>query len=233
MSTKSGAPPAIMLNTTTRLLVVAGVIGPLLLNILILIEGATRPGYDAWTMAGSALSLSNQGWEQIANFIVSGLLILGFAFGVRRALPGTTWGPILFAVVGIGLIVAGIFVTDPAFGYPPGTPDGPALHSTVHGALHFFVGGLAFFFGLTASCFVFARRFAGDPRWKGWAAASGAAGLLMLGFFIAYAIVAATMHDGPAGLLERISIATGTIWMAVFALRLLRSPFPALGPAGK
>ncbi|HKD76510.1 MAG TPA: DUF998 domain-containing protein, partial [Ktedonobacterales bacterium] len=132
MSTKTVEPAATAFNQITRLLIIGGVIGPLLLNILILIEGATRPGYDAWTMAGSALSLSSQGWEQIANFIVSGLLIFGFAFGVRCALPGTTWGPILFAIVGIGLIVAGIFVTDPAFSYPPGTPDGPALHSTVH-----------------------------------------------------------------------------------------------------
>jgi hypothetical membrane protein len=224
MSTKTVDPPATILDRTTRLLIIGGVIGPLLLNILILIEGATRQGYDAWTMAGSALSLSNQGWEQITNFIVSGLLILGFAFGVRRALPGTTWGPILIAVVGIGLVVAGIFVTDPATGYPPGTPAGPALHMTLHGRLHFFIGGLAFFFGLTASCFVFARRFAGDPRWKGWAAASIIAGVLMLATFIAYATVAATAHDAPSGLLERISIATGTLWMAALAFRLLRIP---------
>jgi len=92
----------------------------------------------------------------------------------------------------------------------------------LHGELHFFAGGLAFFFGLTASCFVFARRFASDPRWKGWGAASVIAGLLMLAFFVAYAAVAATVHDGPAGLLERISIASGTIWMALVALRLLR-----------
>ncbi len=222
MSTKTIEQTTTTLDQTTRLLIIGGVIGPLLLNILILIEGATRPGYDAWTMAASALSLSNQGWEQIANFIVSGLLILGFSFGIRRALPGTTWGPILFAIVGIGLIVAGIFVTDPAFGYPPGAPDGPALHTTVHGALHFFIGGLAFFIGLTASCFVFARRFAGDLRWKGWAVASVIVGVLMLAFFVAYAAVAAMVHDGPAGLLERISIATGTIWMAAFAFRVLR-----------
>jgi hypothetical protein len=50
--------------------------------LTLLVEGATRPGYDAWTMAGSALSLSDQGWMQITNFIISGLFIVGFAVGL-------------------------------------------------------------------------------------------------------------------------------------------------------
>lgn len=209
----------------SRLLITGGAIGPLLFILVLLVEGATRPGYDAWRQAGSALSLSDQGWMQITNFIVCGLLILGFAVGVRQTLGGgrgATWGPILLAVVGIGLIVAGIFVTDPAFGYPPGTPDGPALHPTLHGSIHFFIGGIAFFSGLPASCFVFARRFARDPQWKSWAASSVVAGVLMLAFFVAYAVVAASVQGGPAGFLERISISIGMAWMALFALRLLR-----------
>ena len=207
----------------TRLLIVCGVIGPILFVLVLLIEGATRPGYDAWTQAGSALSLSEQGWMQITNFIVSGLLILGFAVGVRQTFQrgrGATWGPILLAVVGIGLIVAGIFVTDPAQGYPPGTPPGPAVHTTFHGAIHFFVGGLAFFSGLPAACFVFARSFASDPQWKGWTLYSVITGTFMVAFFSAFAI--ASMLSGPAGLFERISIGIGLAWIALFALRLLR-----------
>lgn len=212
-------------SVTTRLLITGGIIGPLLLILIMLIEGATRPGYDAWRMAGSTLSLSDQGWMQIANFIVSGLLIFGFAIGVELTLyrgRGATWGPILLALVGVGLIIAGIFVTDPAFGYPPGTPSGPAVHTTLHGAIHFFIGGLAFFSCLPASCFVIARRFAGDLQLKAWAASSVAAGVLMLASFVAYAVVAARVQDGPAGFLERISIGIGVVWMALFALRLLR-----------
>ena len=212
-------------HTISRFLIIGGAIGSFLFILVMLVEGATRPGYDAWRMAGSALSLSDQGWMQIATFIVSGLLILGFAVGVRQTLGGgrgAVWGPILLAVVGIGLIIAGIFVTDPAFGYPPGTPDGPALQMTLHGPVHFFAGGLAFFIGLSATCFVFARRFAGDPQWRGWAATSVAAGVLVLAFFVAYAVVAARVPGGgPAGLLERISIFTGLAWLAFFALRLL------------
>jgi hypothetical membrane protein len=208
-----------------RLLIMGGAIGSLLFILVLLVEGATRPGYDAWRMAGSALSLSDRGWMQIANFIVGGLLILGFAVGVRQTLGrgrGAAWGPILLAIAGMGLIIAGIFVTDPAFGYPPGTPGGPTLHTTWHGALHFFLGGLAFFIGLSAACFVFARRFASDPHWRGWVALSVTAGVIVLAFLVAYAVVAASVPGGgSAGFLERISIITGLAWIALFAFRLL------------
>lgn len=213
---------------TIRLLITGGAIGPLLFTMVYLIEGATRPGYDAWRQAASALSLSEQGWMQIVNFIVCGLLILGFAVGLRQTLRGgrgATWGPILLAAVGAGLMIAGIFVTDPAQGYPPGTPTGPALHNTFHGTIHWFLGGLVVFSSLPASCFVLARRFASDTQWKGWAIYSVLTGILMVAFFVAFAIASA--QDGPAGLFERISLSIGMAWMAFFAARLLlkmRSP---------
>lgn len=207
-----------------RLLIAGGTIGPLLFMVVILIEGATRPGYDAWTMAGSALSLSSQGWMQIANFLISGLLIFGFAIGLRQVLResrGALWTPILIGAVGIGLMLAGIFVTDPALGYPPGTPPGPTVSTTLHGALHWFVGGLVVFSCLPASSFVLARRFASDAHGKkGWMLYSVVSGILMLACFGAFAIT--SMHNGPAGLWERISLGLGMVWMALVALQFLR-----------
>ncbi len=155
---------------------------------------------------------------QITNFIVNGLLILGFAIGVRQTLrvgKGATWGPILLAVVGGGLIVAGIFVTDPALGYPPG----PAFLTTVHGAIHFFIGAFSFFGGLPACCFVLARRWASDAQWKGWTTYSIVTGVLMVASFVAFVIVG--VLDGPAGLIERITISIGLAWIVLLAIRLL------------
>jgi hypothetical protein len=216
---------------TTRLLIACGAIGPSLFTVVYLIEGATRPGYDAWRQAASALSLSDQGWVQVINFIVCGLLILGFALGLRQTLRGgrgATWGPILIAAVGAGLVMAGVFVTDPALGYPPGTPPGPAVHTTLHGALHWVLGGLVVFSCLPASCFVFARRWVSDAEWRGWALYSVASGVMMIAFFVAFAV--ASMNNGPAGLFERISLSFGMLWMTLFAIRLLllmRSPAPS------
>src|SRR5262249_43041182 len=107
----------------TRVLLAGGVVGPLLFMLVFLIEGATRPGYSVWRHFVSQLSLSDQGWEQGINFLGCGALCIGFALGLRGALrggTGATWGPILFGVFGLSLISAGIFVTGPALGYPPG-----------------------------------------------------------------------------------------------------------------
>ena len=56
----------------------------------------------------------------------------------RRCAPArATWGPLLVAVYGVGLIVTGVFVGDPGLGFPPGTEPGiPELswHAAVHAA---------------------------------------------------------------------------------------------------
>ena len=126
-----------------RLLLVGGALGPLIFIIAFFIEGATRPDYNAWHHYVSALSLGEQGWMQITNFIVSGTLILAFAVGLKRLLPsgkGSTWGPILLAVIGLGLIGSGFFVMDPDLGYPPGA----ASTQTLHGIIHLLLGAVVF-----------------------------------------------------------------------------------------
>jgi Protein of unknown function (DUF998) len=210
----------------TRLLITCGVIGPLLFIIVLLIEGATRPGYSAWHNYGSSLSLGDQGWMQITNFLVCGLLTLCFAIGLRQVFRtgrSSVWGPLLLGIFSVALIVAGLFVTDPSLGYPPGThSSGPqTLHGTIHG-----VAGLITFSSVAAASFVLARRFAGDPKWKGWALYSLVTGILVAGSFIAATVVSALDENGvfpgsPTGLLQRIGIIVGWGWIALLALRLL------------
>src|SRR5580704_6140199 len=78
-----------LLSPTTWALVASGTLGGLLFTAVYLIEGATRPGYDPWGQAISALSLGPGGWIQRVNFIVFGLLMIAAAAGWRRLLlPG-------------------------------------------------------------------------------------------------------------------------------------------------
>lgn len=112
-------------RSTTRWLLLAGVIGPILFVIVFLVEGWTRAGYDPMRMFVSLLALSDDGWQQIVNFVVSGVLVAGGAVGLRSVLregPGSTWGPRLIGLAGVGMVLAGVFVTDPGFGYPPVRP---------------------------------------------------------------------------------------------------------------
>ena len=78
--------------------------------------------------------------------------------------------------IGLALFTAGVFVTDPSLGYPPGThSSGPqTLHGTIHG-----VAGLIAFISVAIASFVIARRFAGDPEWKGWALDPTVTGILV------------------------------------------------------
>ncbi len=212
-------------RTVTRVLLACGVIGPLLFILVFLIEGATRPGYSAWHNFVSSLSLGKQGWEQTANFLICGVLMLGFAFGLRRVLHpgvGSTWGPILLGIFGLSLIGAGLFATDPVLGYPPGAPSTP----TLHGALHVLVSTVAFV-ALPAACFVLAQRFAGDPAWRGWAVYSIATGILVVVFLVAEDLVVSLNPNAPAGLFQRISIIIGWSWIALLALRLVGRAQPS------
>lgn len=68
------------------------------------------------------------GWIQIANFIVTGAMVIARAIGIQRALkggPAAAWAPRLLALYGLGLVAAGLFVADPMNGFPPGAPAGP------------------------------------------------------------------------------------------------------------
>ncbi len=212
--------------SSTEFLLLCGAIGPLLFIVVFLIEGATRPGYNAWQTDVSYLALSNQGWEQIANFIVCGSLCIAFAVGLRRIWRtgrASRWGPLLAGLFGLCLVVAGVFVTDPGGGYPPGAPIN-GMPQTWHGWVHGINGAVFFLVVLPAMCFVLARRFAADPQDHGWATYSRATGVLILVISIGSAIALPfAEHAGfPVldGLFQRVEIIMGWVWLSLTALRL-------------
>lgn len=207
------------------LLLASGAVGPLLFIVVFLVEGATRPDYSPLRDFVSSLSLGEGGWVQVASFLICGALVACFAIGLRRALvagKGSTWAPILLGVFGLSLVGAGIFPTDPLLGYPPGAP----TVTTVHGALHILLSLFAFA-SLAAACFVLSRRFPGDPAWRGWAAYSVVTGILVVALFVATDVVSLSPDPtAPAGLVQRVTIVVGWVWVALLALKLLRVGVP-------
>jgi hypothetical protein len=191
----------------TRSLLNAGIIAGILFILVPLFEMFIRPGFDLNRHAISVLSLGDLGWIQITTFIVTGMLTMACAVGMRRVMvsaPGATWGPLLIGVYGFGMIAAGIFSTDPSFGFPPGAPQGMPASMSWHAVLHSIAFFLAFT-SLTAACFVLVPRFAsrGQKSWMFYSIASGVATpvLIALGmtsilksglaFFIAGVVVCA------------------------------------------
>src|SRR2546427_4234406 len=123
-------------QSTTRWVLTGGVIGPVFFVVVFLIEGWIRPKYDPQRQFISLLSLTDDGWQQIGNFLVTGVLFVLAALGWRRAMPdgpGCRWVPILLGLSGIALVLAGIFLTDAGYGYPPGTPLGMPTQTSWHG----------------------------------------------------------------------------------------------------
>ena len=118
----------------TKTLLACGIIGGPVFVLAFLVEGATRVNYEPLRHPVSSLALGDSGWTQTANFIITGLLTLAFAAGLWHTLrpgKGSVWGPLLVGVWAVGLLGAGVFVTDPVSGYPPGTPtDSPGTVGT-------------------------------------------------------------------------------------------------------
>jgi hypothetical protein len=204
----------------------AGVIAPVLFTIVYLLEGASRAGYDPMRYQVSLLSLGPGGWVQVLAFLVTGVLLLVFAVALRARLgggPGGSAGPLSIAIAASGFIVAGLFTTQPLFGYPPGTPEGMSTDITAASLLHV-LGAAMLFFGLVTGALVLARRswHAGD---RAWAVGSVAAAIVVLVCFGASGggPSGQLLFPETSGLLQRISLLAGLGWLAAVALRTLRS----------
>jgi hypothetical membrane protein len=217
-----------------RALLGCGAIGPLLFVTVFLVAGATRSDYDPLRHPVSSLELTGSGWIQAANFVLTGLLLLGFAFGVGlvvRRSGGGRWAALLLGAMALGLIGAGLFRTDPIGGYPPGTPAVPVR--TAAGVAHDLLSTV-FFLALTAACFVLARRFAAAAQ-RGWAGYSGATGIAFSAAFVLTGVGFRRLLPALApiaGLLQRITLVIGLVWLAALAVHLISDPDALTEPDG-
>ena len=214
------------MRSASRPLLLAGVVGPPLFIVVFIIEGLTRPGYSAWRNFVSQLATGDGGWVQTVNFLVCGTLVACFAIGLSSALHGgrgSIAAPILMFLFACALIVAGIFTTDPALGYPVGAPPTHTTHGMIHG-----LAGLAAFSLLPACALVMALRFAGTRARRRWAIYSALVALVMIVTFIlstTFSTLDATgaVPNAPTGFVQRMAIIVGWTWISMVALRELRA----------
>ncbi len=205
---RADLPSAKPLSRSLLILLTCGVAGTALFPIIYVLEGATRPGYDAWRQTISALTLGPGGWIQQLDFALCGVSVLWMAFVWREILKGgvcATWYPIIRGIEGLGLIAIAIITQDP-------------LHTVF---LVVIVNAMCF--GL----FVIARRFWKQPLWRGWATFSVACGLWPMVVMPLFGVALNThgVLSGYAGLFERLATNADTIWSLVLvALLWVRRP---------
>ncbi|MEU8525873.1 DUF998 domain-containing protein [Streptomyces sp. NPDC048629] len=202
-----------------RLLSTAGIAaGPLFLSAG-LIQGLTRDGFDFTRNALSQLSLGDLGWIQVTVFLLTGVLVIAGAVGMRQTLrdaTGGTWVPRLIGVFGASFLLAGAFAADPGAGFPAGAPEARAASLSTHGAIHMF-SGMVGYLALCAAFFVLARHFAAQNR-RGWAVASRIAAAGILAGFVGSSATILAFTAG-AGL--------GLLWLTVVTTRLMAAAPPA------
>jgi hypothetical protein len=193
----------------------AGVVaGPLFL-VTASIQGSAREGFDIMRHPFSALSVGDFGWVQIANFVVTGLLVIAAAVALRHVLPETrrvVRGTALIAGLGAGLVAAGIFVTDAADGFPVGTPSGLPDDFSWHAIVHGIVTPLAFVAALSASL-VLAVPLASHYG-RGW---------LLAGRAMPASVVVVLVVPGLGGFSLRLALATALVlgWLTAVSLQAL------------
>jgi uncharacterized protein DUF998 len=212
------------LTSGTRALLACGLIaGPLYIAVG-LAQALTRPGFDITRHDLSLLANGDLGWIQTANFMVTGLLVIAGAIGMRQALPagrGRTAIPVLLGIYGLGLIGAGFFPADPAFGFPPGTP--ADAHTIGGSGIGHYISGSTGFLALIAACFLVARRFAALEQ-RGWAAYSVATGVI---FFAAFVGIATGSGQAWSVIGFWIGVVVAWAWISVMSARLMTGRIPA------
>jgi hypothetical protein len=197
--------------------VIAGMIGPALFATLLLALSALE--YDFMLGIGwrpvanpagawpSGLALGPYGTAQVANFVVSGLLLAFFALGLHLGATngcGSPFGPALLLLAGAAMTLMG-FETDPIRKIGP-----RSLHGLIHD-----VAFVIFVLAFLAALFSLWQRFEADPRWRGHARYTLATGIL---------VVLLLLLPGVA---YYLFIVTLLAWIEATAIRLWRLSQPS------
>jgi hypothetical protein len=200
-------------SAITRSMLGWGVVaGPFYL-VFGLVLAATRPGFDLGRDALSMLLLGDSGWLQGLNLVLSGLMTIVAAVGLRRTPQWPRSAAILVGVYGAGLLAS-------AFAAPDRPGGGTA---TTAGLLHLAFGAVGFV-ALGAAAIVAARWF--RRRSAGAATLSLLAGIVVIVAFAAGGALSA----GPIGVaLLWLAVVVGWGWLAGASVTAYRAvPHPLL-----
>jgi hypothetical membrane protein len=226
---RATAPP-------TRLLAWAGLAGPAVFTLAVVLSSALEPRYDWIEEDISALFARDAAhpWVMATGVLALGLGVIALAAGLRGALArgeAADIGLVLLAGLGTVICVAAAFHNDcstetASCAARVRTGDVSWQHH-VHDAASALI-----FVLLLASPLVLAHAFRADPRWSCMGRWSMATGLLGLGLLVTYLLVP---HGG--GALQRLAIGVPVSWLASVSWRLIRvtstdGPNAAIAPEG-
>ena len=221
-STQAGNRSALI-----RRLAVASIAGQLLWVAIVVLAGLLEPGYSEVRDAVSVLGARDAARPWVFDV---GVAIWGAAFIATAAAllldSHRGWrgrlGPALIAFAGLAQILDGFpFPADCRWSIDVGCR---AREEAGNVSWQHVAHGWAYFLGAVAlqlSVFAMAWRFRGDRRWGRSDLLALGAGLLGLAIFGGLFFAAGNEPGGHYGLVQRLSLAAGGIWVAALAIGLL------------
>jgi hypothetical membrane protein len=185
----------------------ASIAGCVMVALTDVIGVLLHPGYNPLKNSISDLALGPLGWVQDAGLYCLGVGVLAFAAGLSLVLS-QKWqarlGELLLLLIGIALLLAAFFHTDP-----------PGNHSTLHGNIHGYASFTAIFVSVPA---VFLVAFAVKDNRRLFIY-SLAAGVFQVVFDIGRGRLPADWTF--FGLHERLVVANALVWVAVVSWVLM------------
>ena len=216
-----------MQGRAVRSAALGGVVGPIVFVVLVLVGGGLYDGYSHVTQKIS--ELGGEGAEyallQSLNFVVVGVLVIGFAWALARYFGPPYLGPVLIGFFGLSSAIGnGLFPCDLG-----------CEGATTVGLLHN-ISGMAGFVAAIAGMFMLHRRWQSDPRWQSHLRFTRIA-LIAASVGLAWFVVTSALDSTVlVGVAQRVYVGALLVWIVVTAARLYReitmeSPEPRPGAA--
>ncbi len=193
-----------------RFFALCGIVAPILFVILVIVESILRPGYSQIFNDVSDLGIGSYALIQNINFIIFGLLSIGFAIGLGANLPHRA-GKIakwLVIVFGLCIILAGVTL------FSVGADVTYAKDVAAHGL----VSAISFLVIIVAQFMTWqALRRSETVIWGRYRIFSLIMGLMSIFTLL---LLSYTQFSSYHGATERLFIAMWMIWIEVTGLKL-------------
>ena len=181
---------------------------PVLLLIMLFIVAPSIPNFDPVRSLISTLSLGNFGWLGVTFFTLSAITVLAFARGVSGSIPlnkkSKTALTLLYSTAVCLLLLIFIDI------------DHVRGIWTLKRVVHWSIASAAIGF-FTASCFLIVDNLKEDAAWRGMYVFTIVMAVLTIAIGIGLAFA---VRSGLTGLLERLMLASGAIWVEVMSIRI-------------
>jgi hypothetical membrane protein len=192
-----------------RFFAICGIVAPILFTLLVIVESLLRPGYSQIYNNVSDLGLGHNGILQIINFIIFGLLSIGFAIGLGSNLPARAGKATkcLVVVFGLGMMFAGL-----SYLFIGVFPEDYVV------GIHTLTSVIAFLTIIPAQLLTWqALRGSDSAIWGRYRIYSLLSGLLTIFTLVAFSYTQFAPYHGAT---ERLFIAMWMFWMELTGLKL-------------